>query len=69
MNNLMIKTKNKKHSTVGTAPKNPIGKIVGRGQIYINIHSTYIHDSTLSWHGTYTSIKTGRLKIVLWFHC
>ena len=28
--------------------------------------NTQIHDRSLSWHGTGTSIKRGRVKLVLW---
>jgi hypothetical protein len=48
---------------VGTIPKSNI-KIVERGKI--DIPKTQIHDYSLSWLGTDTSIKSGGVKLV--FH-
>jgi len=55
--------KQKKYHTVCTIPKSNI-KIVERGKI--DTHNTQIHDSLISWLGTDTSIKSGRIKLVLW---
>jgi hypothetical protein len=49
-----------KKNTVGTIPKSKI-KIVERGQI--DTLSTQIHDRSLSWLGTYTSIRSGGVKL------
>ena len=54
--------KNKKYHTVETAPKCN-GKIVDRGKI--DTPNTHIHDSSLSCLGKGTSIKSGRVKLVL----
>jgi hypothetical protein len=51
--------KNKKYHTVGTVPKSN-GKIVESGKI--DTHNT--HDRSLSWFGSGTSIKSGRVKLV-----
>jgi len=48
--------KNKKYHTVETVSKSKI-KIVERGQI--DTPYTQIHDRSLSWFGTGTSIKIG----------
>ena len=48
--------KNKKYHTVGTVPKSN-GKIVESGKIDT-------HDRSLSWFGSGTSIKSGRVKLV-----
>jgi hypothetical protein len=32
----------------------------------IDIRNTHIHDRSLSWLGTDTSMKNGRIKVVLW---
>ena len=47
---------------MGTIPKSNI-KIVERGKI--DIPKTQIHDYSLSWLGTDTSIKSGGVKLVL----
>jgi len=52
----IIKTKTKKYHTVGTVPK------CDRKIDTPNIH---IHDRSLSWIGTGTSIKSGGAKLVL----
>ena len=54
-----------KNTTVGTIPKSNI-EIVERGKIYTS--NTQIHDSSLPWLGTGTSIKSGGVKLVLWAH-
>ena len=59
---LMNKMKNKKYHTVETIPKLNI-KIVERGKI--DTPNTQIHDPSLSWLGTGTLIKSGRVKLVL----
>ena len=59
---LMNKMKNKKYQTVETILKLNI-KIVERGKI--DTPSTQIHDPSLSWLGTGTLIKSGRVKLVL----
>ena len=56
----------KKNSTLlGTVPK-PNRKIVERGQV--DTPNTHIHDQSLSWLGTGTSIKRGgvEVELVLW---
>ena len=55
--------KAKKYHTVGTIPKFN-RKIVERGQI--DNPNTQIHDLSLSWLGTGTLIKSGRVKLGLW---
>ena len=50
----------KKKHIVGTVPKS-YSKFVERGK---NLN-TNIHDNSLSWLGTGTSIKSGRVKLVL----
>jgi hypothetical protein len=57
---IISKTKN---TTVGTAPKSN-KKIVEKGKI--NTNHTQLHDHSLSWLGTGTSIKSGRVKLALW---
>jgi hypothetical protein len=59
---LSNKVKNIKYHTFGTIPKSNI-KIVERGKI--DTPNTQIHDCSLSWLGTGTSIKCGRVKLVL----
>ena len=55
---------NKKYHTVVTIPKSDI-KIVKRGKIDTGIPITQIHDSSFYWLGTGTSVKSGRVKLVL----
>ena len=55
--------KNNKYHNVGTISKSNI-KIVERGKI--DIPNTQIHDRSLPWLGAGTSIKRGRVKLVLW---
>jgi len=55
--------KNKKYHTERIIPKSNI-KIVERGKI--DTPNTHIHDCSLSWPGTGTSIKSGGVKLVLW---
>ena len=50
------KMKNKKYRTVGTIPKSNI-KIVERGTL--STLNKQVHDHSLSWLGTGTSIKSG----------
>jgi hypothetical protein len=50
-------------ATVRTISKSNIN-IVERDKI--DTPNTYIHDYSLSWLGTGTSIKSGRVKPVLW---
>ena len=51
----------KKYHTVGAIPKSNI-KIVERRKV--DTPNTHIHDSSLSWFGTGTSIKSGGAKLV-----
>jgi len=53
----------KNYHTVETFPKSN-RKIVERGKI--DTSDIEIHDSSLYWLGTDTSIKNGGLKLVLW---
>ena len=55
---LFMNEMEKKHC--GTIPKSKI-KIVERGQI--DTLSTQIHDRSLSWLGTDTSIRSGGVKL------
>ena len=55
--------KNIKYHTVGTVPKFN-RKIQYRGKT--DTPNTQIHDNSLSWLGTVTSIKDGEVKLVLW---
>ena len=57
------KMKSKKYHTVGTIPKSNI-KIVKRGKI--DTPNTQIHDWSIFWLGTGTSIKRGGDILVLW---
>ena len=57
-----MKTKIKFHA-VGTVPKTS-RKFVKRGKI--DNPRTEVHDRSLSWFGTGTSIKSGGVKLVLW---
>jgi len=59
----IYKMENKKYHTVGIVPKSNI-KIIERGKI--DTPNTKIHDRSLSWLGTGTSIKSGGVKLVLW---
>jgi hypothetical protein len=52
--------KNKKYHTVTTVLKFN-GKIAERGKI--DSPYTQIHDHSLSWLGTGTTIKSGRVKV------
>ena len=54
--------KNEEYHTVGTIPKSNI-KIIERGKI--DTHDKQIHDSSHSWLGTSTSLKSGEVKVVL----
>ena len=54
--------KNKKISHIGTL-KNPISKSLKDVK---SIPLTQIHNRSLSWIGTGTSIKSDGIKIVLW---
>jgi hypothetical protein len=44
--------------------QNPIAKIIERDKI--DTPNTQIHDRSLSCLGTGTSIKSGRVKLILW---
>jgi hypothetical protein len=55
--------KNKKYHTVGKVPKYNT-KIVEKGKL--NTPNKQIHYHSLSWLGTGTSIKSGRVKLLLW---
>ena len=55
--------KNKKCHTVRTIPNSCIN-IVERGKI--DTPNTQICDSSLSWLGTGTSVKSGWVKLVFW---
>ena len=57
-----VKNEKKTH-TVITIPKSNI-KIVKRDKF--DHPSTHIHDHTLTWHGTGTSIKSGGVDLVTW---
>ena len=52
-----------KNKNTGTIPKSNI-KIVERGKI--NTPNGYIHDRSLSWLGTVTSIRSGGVKLLSW---
>jgi hypothetical protein len=52
-----------KYHTIGTAP-NSNSKFLERGKI--DTPNTQIHNRPLSWLRTGTSIKSGRVKIVIW---
>jgi hypothetical protein len=52
---------NKKYDTVETIPKSNI-KMTERGKI--DTPNTQIHDRSLSWLGTGTSIKRGGVMLV-----
>ena len=54
--------KNKKYHTVGTT-KNPNIKVVERGKH--DTTNTHIHERSLSWLGTGTSIKRSGVNLVL----
>jgi hypothetical protein len=54
------KMKNRKYYTVRTVPKSN-RKIVER--VEIDISNRQIHDRSLSWLGTGTSIKSGGVKL------
>jgi hypothetical protein len=56
------KMKNEEYHTVGTIPKSNI-EIIERGKI--DTHDKQIHDSSHSWLGTSTSLKSGEVKLVL----
>jgi hypothetical protein len=60
---LMNKMKNKKYQSVWTVHKSN-RKFIERGKI--DSPNTHVHDHSLSWLGTGTWIKSGRVKIVLW---
>ena len=51
-----------KHTTLLEQFQNQIKKNVERGKI--DTPNTHTHESSLSWLGTDTSIKSGRVKIV-----
>ena len=55
--------KNKKYHSVGTIPTSNI-KIVDIGKV--DTPNTQIHDFSLSWLDTGTSITSGRVKLVIW---
>jgi hypothetical protein len=55
------KMKNKKYTTVRTVPKST-REIVERGES----DNTQMHGQLLSWLGTGSSIKSDRVKLVLW---
>ena len=55
--------KNKKYHTVRTIQKSNL-KIVERGKN--DPPNKQIHDRSISWLGTGTSIKSGGVKLVLW---
>ena len=57
--------KNKKYDTVETIPKSNI-KMTERGKF--DTPNTQIHDRSLSWLGTGTSIKRGGVMLVWWGH-
>ena len=57
-----MKNKTKKYHTVGKSQKSNWG-IIERDKIYIP--STQIHDCSLSWLGTNTSIQSGGVKLVV----
>jgi len=54
--------KNKQYHNVGTVPRLN-RQIVERNKI--DTPKTEMHDLSLSWHGTYTSIKKGGAKLVI----
>jgi len=57
----MINEKKKKYHTVETV-QNPIGN---RRKRQIDTINTQIHDLSLSWIGTGTSLKSGRVTLAL----
>ena len=58
------KKQNKKYQSVGTVPTSN-GKIVERGKI--DTPTQHIHDRSLSWLRTGTSIrKSDEVKLVVW---
>ena len=57
-------TKNKTKITLSGLLKKLNSKIVERGKI--DTLSAHIHDQSLSWLGTSTSIENGRIYVVLW---
>ena len=52
--------KNKKYHTVEKQFQNPVKKLKKESKL------TQIHDDSLSWLGTGASIKSYRVKLVLW---
>ena len=61
------KSKNKNKNTIVILSENfqnPIAKIIERDKI--DTPNTQIHDRSLSCLGTGTSIKSGRVKLILW---
>jgi hypothetical protein len=55
--------KNKKYHTVGTVPK-AYRNIIERGTN--DTPNTQIHDRSLSWFDTNTSLKSGGVKRLFW---
>ena len=62
-NIVYYKMKNKKYHSVESVQKSD-WNIVERGKN--ETPNTYIHDRSLSWLGTDTSIVSGCVKLVLW---
>jgi hypothetical protein len=62
-NSYTIKLKKKKKHTLKSVLKYNL-KIVERDKI--DTPNTHVHDHSLSWLGTITSMKRGRAKLVLW---
>ena len=56
------KTKNKKKTTLSEQVQNTIEKLLKRSNI--DTPNTYIHDDSLSWLGTGTTVKSGGVKIL-----
>ena len=63
------KTKQNKTKTKTTPSEqfqNPIKDLRNRGKL--DTTNTHIHDWSLSWLGTGTSVKSGGVKLLLWAH-
>ena len=54
-----------KHTTLSEQFQNQIEKTVEKDKI--DTSNTQIHDRSLSWLGTGTSVKSGGVKLVLWY--
>ena len=59
----VVLNEKQKYPTVGTVLK--FNREIEQKEAKIDIPKTQIHDRSLSWHGTGTSINSGRVKLVL----